>query len=101
MPCTGLFASYIGRWKKKKPPEVHIRQEIYSVEECMQRVVYQLRQTARPASVLAVFRRCRSKVELVVTFLAVLELIKLGTCHTVSEGEDGNAVALRYAGAYA
>jgi segregation and condensation protein A len=67
----------------------------------MQRVVYQLRQTARPASVLAVFRRCRSKVELVVTFLAVLELIKLGTCYTVSEGEDGNAVALRYAGAYA
>ncbi|WP_288945056.1 ScpA family protein [Megasphaera stantonii] len=87
--------------EEKKPPEVHIRQEIYSVEECMQRVVYQLRQTARPASVLAVFRRCRSKVELVVTFLAVLELIKLGTCHTVSEGEDGNAVALRYAGAYA
>ena len=87
--------------EEKKPPEVHIRQEIYSVEECMQRVVYQLRQAARPASVLTVFRRCRSKVELVVTFLAVLELIKLGTCHTVSEGEDGNAVALRYAGAYA
>lgn len=84
--------------EEKKPPEVHIRQEIYSVEECMQRVVYQLRQSRRPSSVAGIFRQCRSKVELVVTFLAVLELIRLGSCHTVSEGEDGNAVALRYTG---
>ena len=35
-------------------------------------------------------------VELVVTFLAVLELLKIGQCATVAEGEDGNTIALRY-----
>lgn len=80
----------------KKPAEIHIQQEIYSVEECMQRVAYRLRQTAGPTAVDTVFRACRSKIELVVTFLAVLEMLKLGQCHTVAEGEDGNAVALRY-----
>lgn len=82
--------------QEKKPVEIHIQQEIYSVEECMQRVVYILRQTTKPTAVDMVFRACRSKMELVVTFLAVLEMLKLGQCHTVAEGEDGNAVALRY-----
>ncbi len=82
--------------EESRPPEIRIRQEIYSVEECMQRVTYVLRQSVRPLAVRTVFCRCRSKVELVVMFLAVLELLKLGQCQTVSEGEDGNAVALRY-----
>lgn len=76
--------------------EIHLRQEIYSVEECMERVTYMLRSNPRPTTVTAVFRPCRSKVELVVTFLAVLELLKLGQCQTVADGEDGNAIALRY-----
>ena len=80
----------------KKPAEIHIQQEIYSVEECMQRVTYILRQRTGAVAVDTVFRACRSKIELVVTFLAVLEMLKLGQCHTVAEGEDGNAVALRY-----
>ena len=47
-------------------------------------------------TVEGLFRTCRSRVELVVTFLAVLELLKVGQCATVAEGEDGNTVALRY-----
>ncbi|MCH4166267.1 MAG: segregation/condensation protein A [Megasphaera sp.] len=82
--------------KEQKPAEIRLRHEVYSVDECMQRVTYILRRSQRPTAVLDVFRSCRSKVELVVTFLAVLELLKLGRCHTVSEGEDGNTVALRY-----
>lgn len=82
--------------EEKKPPEIHLHHEVYSVDECMQRVAYTLRQSPWPTAVLDVFRPCRSKVELVVTFLAVLELLKLGRCHTVSDGEDGNTVALRY-----
>ena len=82
--------------QQKKPVEIHIQQEIYSVEECMQRVAYMLRQTAGTTAVETIFRACRFKMELVVTFLAVLEMLKLGQCHTVAEGEDGNAVALRY-----
>ncbi len=81
---------------EKKPPEIRIAQEIYSVEECMRRVVYTLRRSPYPMAVVAVFRQCRSGAELVITFLAVLELIKTGQCRTVAEGEDGNAVALRY-----
>lgn len=81
---------------EKKAPEVRIRREVYSVEECMRRVVYGLRRSPRPTAVLALFRRCRSGTELVVTFLAVLELIRMGRCHTVAEGEEGNAVALQY-----
>lgn len=42
------------------------------------------------------FQACRSRVELVVTFLAVLELLKVGQCVTVAEGKDGNTIALRY-----
>ena len=82
--------------EEQKPPEIRISREIYSVDECMRRVVYALRQSPYPTPVAAVFRQCRSKIELVVTFLAVLELIKLGQCLTVAEEEDGNAVALRY-----
>lgn len=80
----------------QKVPEIHIRHEIYSVDECMQRVAYLLRQSPGATAVADVFRTCRSKVELVVTFLAVLEMLKMGRCHTLSDGEDGNAVALRY-----
>lgn len=77
--------------------EIRIQKEIYSVEECMRRVAYALRRAPRGVlHVTAVFQQCRSRVELVVTFLAVLELLRVGRCATVAEGEDGNTVALRY-----
>lgn len=82
--------------EEKKPTEIYIRREIYSVEDCMERVTQLLRQTVRAVPVYTVFSACQSKVELVVTFLAVLELLKIGQCHTVADGEDGNAIALRY-----
>lgn len=94
----GLYRSFRILYEslEEKEPEIHIHQELYSVEECMQRVVYLLRQTKCPVPVQHVFSRSRSKIELVVTFLAVLELLKLGQCRTVAEGNDGNAVALQY-----
>lgn len=76
--------------------EIRIQKEIYSVEECMRRVTYALRRSQGTMAVDAIFRTCRSRVELVVTFLAVLELLKIGQCATVAEGEDGNTIALRY-----
>ena len=76
--------------------EIRIQKEIYSVEECMRRVTYALRRAQGTMAVDAIFRTCRSRVELVVTFLAVLELLKVGQCATVAEGEDGNTIALRY-----
>ena len=76
--------------------EIRIQKEIYSVEECMRRVTYALRRAQGTMAVDAIFRTCRSRVELVVTFLAVLELLKIGQCATVAEGEDGNTIALRY-----
>lgn len=109
MTCETKFAGTIDRQalyeafqvvyqslKEQKPVEIRLRHEVYSVDECMQRVTYILRSSRRPTAVLEVFRSCCSKVELVVTFLAVLELLKLGRCHTISDGEDGNTVALRY-----
>lgn len=76
--------------------EIRIQKEIYSVAECMRRVTYALRRSQGTMAVDAIFRTCRSRVELVVTFLAVLELLKIGQCATVAEGEDGNTIALRY-----
>jgi segregation and condensation protein A len=81
---------------EKEVTEIHIQQEEYSVDECMQRVAVFLRQAGGAVAVLDVFRPCRTKVELVVTFLAVLELLKQGQCSTVSAGEDGNTIALRF-----
>ena len=80
----------------RQPYEIRIQKEIYSVEECMRRVTYALRRAQGTMAVDAIFRTCRSRVELVVTFLAVLELLKIGQCATVAEGEDGNTIALRY-----
>lgn len=82
--------------EEKKMPEICLQHEVYSVDECMQRVTYVLRRASKPTAVLDVFRPCHSRIELVVTFLAVLELLKRGRCRTVSDGEDGNTVALRY-----
>lgn len=89
------FSKVYASLDREQRQEIHISQEIYSVEECMERVHYILRQSPKPTKVAALFRPCRSKVELVVMFLAVLELLKLGQCQTVAEGEDGNAIALR------
>lgn len=81
---------------QKAPVEVHISREVYRVDECMRRVLYSLRRSRGALYVAAVFRACRSRVELVVTFLAVLELLKQGRCETALAGEDGNTLALRY-----
>ncbi|HAM04272.1 MAG TPA: chromosome segregation protein ScpA, partial [Megasphaera sp.] len=80
----------------KKTVEIHLQQEIYSVSECMQRVEYVLHQALRPVPVRRIFQSCRTRTELIVVFLAVLELLKIGRCCTLSEGEDGNAASLRY-----
>lgn len=90
------FRSVYTTLAPQKPLEIHISHEIYSVDECMDRIIYRLRQSPRATAVVDIFRPCRSRVELVVTFLAVLELLKCGQCHTISEGEEGNTVALRY-----
>lgn len=90
------FSAVYASLDKEMRQEIHLSQEIYSVEECMERVTYVLRRSPQATPVEAVFRSCRSKLELVVTFLAVLELLKLGQCQTVADGEDGNAIALRY-----
>lgn len=82
--------------EKEGQTDIHLSHEIYSVEECMERVTYRLQSHVGATPVVDIFRLCRSKVELVVTFLAVLELLKRGQCQTLAEGEDGNAVALRY-----
>ena len=76
--------------------EIRIQKEIYSVGECMRRVTYALRRAKGTMTAAAIFQACRSRVELVVTFLAVLELLKVGQCVTVAEGKDGNTIALRY-----
>lgn len=81
--------------EKQAVPEIHIQQETFSVKDGMNKVVTILRQSAKPVAVLDVFRTCQTKVELVVTFLAVLELLKRGRCSTVSDGEEGNTIALR------
>ena len=60
------------------------------------RIQKEMRRNQGTMTVEGLFRTCRSRVELVVTFLAVLELLKVGQCATVAEGEDGNTVALRY-----
>lgn len=62
----------------------------------MRRVTYALRRAKGMMTAAAIFQACRSRVELVVTFLAVLELLKVGQCMTVAEGKDGNTIALRY-----
>lgn len=80
----------------KAPAEVHITREVYRVDECMRRVLYTLRRSRTPVHVDTVFQACRSRLELVVTFLAMLELLKQGRCETALEGEDGNTLALRY-----
>lgn len=76
--------------------EIRIQKEIYSVGECMRRVTYALRRAQGTMTAEAIFQTCRSRVELIVTFLAVLELLKVGQCATVAEGKDGNTIALRY-----
>ena len=80
----------------KVEPEIHIQQEPYSVRDSMDHVENLLRRAQRPLAVAELFRTCRSKVELVVTFMAVLELLKRGRCGTVSDGEEGNTIALRF-----
>ena len=82
--------------KEAAAKPVRIEREIYSVDECMNRVVDYLQEVGGPAAVTAVFSRCESRLELVITFLAVLELLKTGRCRTVSAGEEGNALALQY-----
>lgn len=82
--------------KEAAAKPVRIEREIYSVDECMNRVVDYLQEVGDPAAVTAVFSRCESRLELVITFLAVLELLKTGRCRTVSAGEEGNALALQY-----
>jgi segregation and condensation protein A len=62
----------------------------------MDRVERALHQSLRPMPVLTIFKACTTYTELVVVFLAVLELLKIGRCRTLSEGDEGNAVALRY-----
>ena len=62
----------------------------------MQRVESALHQALRPVPVRQIFQSCRTRTELVVVFLAVLELLKIGRCCTLSEGEDGNHDILRY-----
>ena len=91
--CTVYEAS-----ARKKTPVVQLQREIYSVEESMRRIIGYLRDIGGPVTVLSVFRLCRSKVELIVVFLAVLELLKCGQCRTVCVGKDGNTVALQYGG---
>ncbi len=81
---------------EKEPPPVRIEREIYSVDECMDTVLDFLRQSAKPRTVMAVFTRCRTRLELVVTFLAVLELLRTGRCRTLADGEEGNTLALQY-----
>lgn len=81
---------------KPEAVEIRIQKEIYSVGECMRRVTYALRRAKGTMTAAAIFQACRSRVELVVTFLAVLELLKVGQCATVAEGKDGNTIALRY-----
>lgn len=80
----------------EKVPEIHLHQDIYSVSECMDRVERVLHESLRPVSVLTIFKACTTYTELVVVFLAVLELLRIGRCRTLSEGDEGNAVALRY-----
>ena len=82
--------------KEAAAKPVRIEREIYSVDECMNRVVDYLQEVGGPAAVTAVFSWCESRLELVITFLAVLELLKTGRCRTVSAGEEGNALALQY-----
>ena len=85
--------------REKEPPQtVHIEREICSVAECTEAVTNLLRKAREPQTVVAVFRRCRTRLELVMTFLAVLELLKVGRCRTVSDGEEGNTLALQYVG---
>lgn len=81
--------------EKKVTPEIHLQQEIYSVSECMQQIERLIKQSRRPIPVRQVFLSCRNRSELVVVFLAILELLKIGHYHMVTEGEDEDAVALQ------
>lgn len=82
---------------KEPDIEIHITKEIYSIDTCMARLDALLRSHSGPVAVLTVFRQCRSRTELVITFVAILELLKQGQCRTVSDGEDGNTIAIRRA----
>ena len=84
--------------EKETPQTVHIEREICSVAECIEAVTNLLRKAREPQTAVAVFRHCRTRLELVMTFLAVLELLKAGRCRTVSDGEEGNTLALQYVG---
>ena len=64
----------------------------------MQRILYQLDKASQAVALYAIFAECQSKVELIVTFLAVLELLKQGKGKTIACGKDGNSIALRASG---
>ncbi|ERT58144.1 MULTISPECIES: segregation and condensation protein A [Megasphaera] len=82
--------------EESTPAVVRIRQEIYTVDECMERVKELLARQRKPVTLSDIFRSCRTKLELIITFLAVLELVKMGQCRTISDGDDGHALALQY-----
>ncbi|WP_288798946.1 ScpA family protein [uncultured Megasphaera sp.] len=84
--------------KKEKKRPIYLQREIYSVEECMQRILYQLDKASQAVALYTIFAECQSKVELIVTFLAVLELLKQGKGKTIACGKDGNSIALRASG---
>jgi segregation and condensation protein A len=80
---------------KEPELEIHIQRESYNLDTYMDTIYAYVKNQGHTIAVAAVFERCRSRGELIVTFMAVLELLKLGRLGTVSDGEDGNAIALR------
>ena len=60
-----------------EPAVYEVTAEVYDVEDKMSLIASQLAETGR-VSFAALLERCRARVEMIVTFIALLELIKLG-----------------------
>ncbi|MBF0483750.1 MAG: segregation/condensation protein A [Candidatus Omnitrophica bacterium] len=95
---TNLFdlISALSEALKKIPEDlVHeIVKEEYTVEQKIQYIVEALLETER-MQLSDIFGRCRSKVEIVVTFLAILELIRLKQIKAVQKRAFENIEIIR------
>jgi segregation and condensation protein A len=71
-----------------EPSPYEVESEAYDVEETMARIASAAAEQGE-VSFTALLERCRARAEMIVTFMALLELIKLGTVAVVQAGLFG------------
>lgn len=93
-----FFKGALERYRAAHPPALEIRHAAYSIKQKMEEMIGRVKDSGGRAALSEVFRALSGRAEAIATFLAVLELLRLGLVRAV-QAEEFSDIFLEATGA--